>query len=82
MRLTGINGSTRSNMGRDSDSVQAGRSGDRIPVGARIPAPIQNYPGAYPASCAMGTGSFSGVNRPGRCVDHPLPSSAKVKERV
>jgi len=30
----------------------------------------------------MGTGSFSGVKRPGRGVDHPLPSSAEVKERV
>ena len=26
--------------------------------------------------------SFLGVKRPGRGVDHPLPSSAKVKERV
>jgi len=30
----------------------------------------------------MGTGSFPGVKRPGRAVDHPLPSSAEVKERV
>jgi len=30
----------------------------------------------------MGTGSFSGVKRPGRGVDHPPPSSAEVKERV
>ena len=26
--------------------------------------------------------SFPGVKRPGRCVDHPPPSSAEVKERV
>ena len=26
--------------------------------------------------------SFPGVKRPGRGVDHPLPSSAEVKERV
>jgi hypothetical protein len=26
--------------------------------------------------------SFPGVTRPGRCVDHPPPSSAEVKERV
>jgi len=25
---------------------------------------------------------FSGVERPGRCVDHPPPSRAEVKERV
>jgi hypothetical protein len=42
----------------------------------------QTGPGAYPASCTMGTGSFPGVKRPGRGVDHPPPSSAEVKERV
>jgi hypothetical protein len=30
----------------------------------------------------MGTGSFPGVKRPGRGVNHPPPSSAEVKERV
>jgi hypothetical protein len=30
----------------------------------------------------MGTGSFSGVKRPGCGVDHPPASSAEVKERV
>ena len=30
----------------------------------------------------MGTGSFLGVERPGRGVDHPPLSSAEVKERV
>jgi len=30
----------------------------------------------------MGTGSFPGVKRPGRGVDHPPPFSAEVKERV
>jgi hypothetical protein len=33
-----------------------------------------------PASCTMGTGSFLGVKRPGRCTDHPPPSSAEVKK--
>jgi len=37
---------------------------------------------AHPASCTMGTGSFPGVKRPGRCVDNPRTSSAEVKERV
>ena len=27
-------------------------------------------PGAYPASYTMGTGSFPGLKRPGRGVDH------------
>jgi hypothetical protein len=31
---------------------------------------------------SMGTGSFPGVKRPGRGVDHPPPSCAEVKERV
>jgi hypothetical protein len=30
----------------------------------------------------MGARSFLGVKRPGHGVDHPPPSSAKVKERV
>ena len=30
----------------------------------------------------VGTGSFPGVKRPGRVVDHPSPSSAEVKERI
>ena len=32
-------------------------------VGARFSAPVQTGPGARPASCTMGTGSFPGVNR-------------------
>jgi hypothetical protein len=38
-------------------------------------------PGAHPAPYTMGTGSFPGVKRPGRSVDHPPPSSTEVKER-
>ena len=71
-------------VGRDSsvgiDSLRAGRSGNRIPVGARFSAPVQNGPGAYSASYIMGTGSFQGVKRPRRWP--PTPSSAEVKERV
>jgi hypothetical protein len=39
-------------------------------------------PGAHPASYIMGTGSFPGLKRPERSVDHSLPSSAEVKVRV
>jgi hypothetical protein len=49
-------------------------------VGARFFPPVQTGPGAHPASCAMGTGSFLGVKRPGRGVDHLPPSSAEIKE--
>ena len=41
--------------------LRVGRSGDRIPVGARFSTPVQTGPGAHPASCRMGTGSFPGV---------------------
>jgi hypothetical protein len=34
------------------------------------------------ASYTMGTGSFLGVKRPGRGIDHPHLTSVKVKERV
>jgi len=46
---------------RYSDWLRVGRSGDRILVGARFSAPVQTGPGAHPASCTMGTGSFPGV---------------------
>jgi hypothetical protein len=48
--------------------------------GARFSAAVLTDPGAHPASYAMGTGSFSGVKRPGRGVDYPPPSSQGVKE--
>jgi hypothetical protein len=57
----------------------AGRSGDRIPVGARYFSHVQTGPGAHPTSCTMGTGSFPGVKRPGRGADYPLPPSAEVE---
>ena len=69
-------------LSRYSDSLWAGRSGERIPVGARYSAPVQNGSGAYPASYTMGTGSFPGMKRPGCGVDHLPSSSAEVKERV
>ena len=50
--------------------------------GARFSAPVLTGPGAHPASYTMGNGSFLGVKRPGRGVDHPLPSSAEVERRV
>jgi len=39
-------------------------------------------PGGHPASCTVGTGSFPEAKRPGRGVDHPLPSSVEVQERA
>ena len=63
--------------------LRAGRSGDRISVEARFPAPIQTDPEAHPDSCTRVTGSFPGGRvRPGRDVDPSVPSSAEVKNRV
>ena len=50
--------------------------------GSRFSEPVQTGSEAHPASYTMGTGSFPGVKRPGRRVDHPPPSSAEVKGRV
>jgi hypothetical protein len=44
-----------------SDWLWAGWSRDWIPVGARFSAPVHADPGAHPASCTMGIGSFPGV---------------------
>jgi len=44
--------------------------------------PIQTGPWVHPASHAMGTGSFPGLKRPGRRIDHPPPSTIEVKARV
>jgi hypothetical protein len=44
---------------------------------------VQNGSGAHPTSYPMDIrGSFPGVKRPGREVDHSPPSSAEVKECV
>jgi len=74
-------------VGRNSSEVVAIRHGLDGPGiesqwGARFFAPHQTDPAVHPASYTRGTGSFAGVKRPGHGVDHPLPYSAKVKERV
>jgi hypothetical protein len=57
-----------------------GRSGDRIPVGARFSAPVQTGPGAHPASCTMSTGSLPRVKRPGHGVDYPPHLVPRLKK--
>jgi len=49
-------------------------------VGKSFSAPVQTSPGAHPASCTMGTGSFLGVKQPGPDADPSPPSSAMVKK--
>ena len=74
-----------SGRGRDSvvgmaSSLWAACSGHRIPVVTRFFAPIQTGPGAHPASYTMRTGSFPGVNRPRRGVDHPPHLVQRLKK--
>ena len=47
-----------------------------------LSAPIQNGPGACPASYLVGAGFFLGVNWSDHGIEHPSPTSHKVKERV
>jgi len=48
--------------------------------GARFSAPVQAGPGAHPASCTMGTGSFLGVKSGWGMTLTLTPSSAVVKK--
>ena len=57
-------------MGRDSSDGIATRYGLDGPGieslwGARFSAPVQAGPGAHPAFCTMGTGSFPGIKAAG-----------------
>jgi hypothetical protein len=65
-------------MGRDSDSLRDGWSGDRIPVGDEI-FPHPSWLPYAPPSLLY---NMYRASLPGRGADHPLPSSAEVKERV
>ena len=72
-------------MGRDSSvgiATRYGLDGPGIESrwGTRFSAPVQTGSGAHTASYTIGTGSFLGVNRPGRGVDQPPPSSARLKK--
>ena len=74
-------------MGRSRSVVIATRYGLDGPgietrCGPYFPHPPRPALGTHPASYTVGTGSFQGVKRPGRGVDHTPPSSAEVKERV
>ena len=69
--------------GRVAQSVQRLTTVWTVPVGRDFP-PVQTGPGAHPASCTMGTGSFPGVKY-GRGVlltTHPLPVPWSWKSRA
>ena len=68
----------KNNRGRDSSVGIATRYGLDGPGigsrwGARFSAPFQTGCEVHPVSYTMGTGSFPGVKRPGRGVDHLAP---------
>ena len=71
--------------GRDSSvdiATRYGLDGPGIESrwGARFSAPVQTGPGAHPASCTMGTGSFPVVKRPGCDADHPTYLEPSLKK--
>ena len=71
-------------MGRDSSVGIATRYGlEGLGIESRCGRdfPHPAGPGAYPASCRVGTGSFPGVKRPGSGADHP-PSKCRGHKRV
>jgi hypothetical protein len=50
------------------------------PFGARFAVSVQTSPRGHPAFYTMGTGSYPGVKRPGRGVDHPPHLAPRLKE--
>ena len=74
-------------MGRNSSvgiATRYGLDGPGIESrwGRDFPTTVQTGLGAHPASYTFGTGSFPGLKRSGRGVNHPTPFSTEVKERV
>ena len=65
-----------------SDSLSAGRSGDRNRVGARFFTHVIPGPGALPDYYKTGIGSFRRLNWLRLSVDHPHTPSAEIKGRV
>jgi hypothetical protein len=67
-----------------SESLWAARSGVRTPVELRdclFSTSVQPGPGTHSASSKMGTeGSFQGVRRSERRVDHPPTPSADLQD--
>jgi len=72
-------------LGRDSSVGIATRYGlDGLEIESRCEAryssPVQTGPGAHPASCTLGTGSFLWVKQPGRGFNHQTHLEPKLKK--
>ena len=85
LRPVRIYGAYTSALGRDSSvgiATRYGLDGPGIESrwGARFFVSVQTGPGTHPASYTMGTGSFPGVKRPGRGVDHPPHLASRLKK--
>jgi len=70
-------------LSRYSDWLRAGRSGIESQWGRDFP-PVQTGPGAHPASCTIGTGSFPGLkcSRGVLLTTHPLLVPRSWKSRA
>jgi hypothetical protein len=68
-------GDIATHYGLDGSRIESRWRGD-------FSVPVETGPGAHPVFYTMDAGSFPGVKRPGRGVDHTPSSSAEVKERV
>ena len=64
-------------MSQYSDPPRAGRSGDRIPVRARLSASVQINPGTHPT---VGTESFLVVRRSERGYNRPPHLASRLKK--
>jgi hypothetical protein len=64
------------------DSLRAGQSGDRVPLGAKFSAFVHSGPGGPTSLPCSAYPVIPGVKWPGRGVNHPSQLSAQVKERV
>jgi len=72
-------------VGRESSvgiATRYGLSGLGIesPWGTRFSTIVRTGPGTHPVSYTMGIGSFPGVKRTGRGVDHPPHLAPKLKK--